>query len=58
VRWIALAVAIASACVSAYGWWSYLSIASDRGGLEVALGGGMLAAVALLVMVSCGGQRP
>jgi hypothetical protein len=55
MRWIAVIAALAFAGASAYGWWFYFSVGPAHGpGLEIALIGAMLAAIALFVATIAG----
>jgi hypothetical protein len=52
MRWTALLACLASAAVSAYGWWFYFSVNPTRdAGLPIGLAGAMLAAVALFLAI-------
>ena len=55
MRSLAVLCALVFAAVSAYGWWLYLAVGQPHGpGLELALGGAMLAAIALSLATIAG----
>jgi hypothetical protein len=59
MRWLAAVAAVFFAGVSAYGWWFYFAAGPVHGpGLEIALGGAVLAAIALFLATSAGRLPP
>jgi hypothetical protein len=59
IRWLAATAAVFFAGVSAYGWWFYFAVGPAHGpGLEIALGGAALAAIALFLATIAGRLPP